>query len=234
MNPDLSREPSTFALDVYFAAGEHADPALKLHVEGCARCRAYLAELASQDGLGGLAVAPGAAGARDRRARGRWQSLRTSALMAAAALGALALWRASEDTRDTRGLGYVGTKGVPAVQVVIRSADTTRVWDGRSPLRPGDAVALRAECDHFVRLSVVAGEPAPGLTRVYDGVCPAGADVLPFSLVADAKPGVERIHVVWSEARLDTARLLSALQRQERSDTIWVQRVVLHKAGVSP
>ena len=41
----LEPEVSTFALDVYWAAGQSGDPSLDAHVAGCDRCRAYLCRL---------------------------------------------------------------------------------------------------------------------------------------------------------------------------------------------
>ena len=220
MNPADSSEPTTFALDVYFAAGARGDATLAAHVEGCARCAAYLAQLSAQP----VAAPPPPVAARRPRGAPRWIAA-SAAFSACVAM--LAVW--------LRGGEYVGSKGVPAVQALIRSSDRARVWDGKTPIHAGDAIALRTGCDRFTHVAVVvARSGARGdHARVFDGPC-AEQEPLPFTLVADQEPGSERIEVVFSRAALDDAALRRVLQRAERSETVWVSQLVLHKAGAKP
>lgn len=215
MSPAEPNEPTTFALDVYFAAGEQGDETLAAHVASCARCSAYLAQLSAPQPL------PRMAAERPRR-RSASRFVVISAVISACA--AVALFLRSGD--------YVGTKGVPAVQALIRGSEQARVWDGKTPLHAGDAVALRIACDRFTHVAVAV--PRSGArgewSRVFDGRCSEQAP-LPFTLVADDKPGSERIDVVFSRAALDDEALQSALSLGERSETVWVNELVLHKAG---
>src|SRR5262245_20329133 len=217
MSPAESNEPTTFALDLYFAAGTQGDATIAAHVASCARCAAYLAQLSL---LQQTALVPPIAAQRPRR-RSRPRLLAISAAVSACA--AVVVWLRSGD--------YVGSKGVPAVQVLVRGSDQARVWDGKTPLHPGDAIALRTACDRFARVAVAVPRNASGdWSRVFEGRC-SESEPLPFTLVADDKPGSERIEVVFSSAALDDAALRRALERGERSETVWVNEVVLTKAG---
>jgi hypothetical protein len=211
-------EPSSFALDVYFASGCTADAVLEQHVASCERCAAYLSSLRA------LSDEP----AWSTRARAPRGARRVATLLAAGVLAAGLLW-----VRLTSEPEYVASKGVPAVQALIRDQSGSRVWDGKTPIRPGAAIALRAACERFTHIAVVV-DAAGAEQRVFDAVCPSGADPLPFTLVADDKPGVERIRVVFSEARLDEPALHAALLRAERGETIWVDQLLLHKAVAKP
>jgi hypothetical protein len=219
MSPVESSEPTTFALDVYFAAGTQGDATLAAHVASCARCAAYLAQLSALQQAAPLLPMAVRPPPRRRNAP------RLAAISAAvSACAAVVLWLRSGD--------YVGSKGVPAVQALIRGSDQARVWDGKTPLHAGDAIALRTACDRYTRVAVVVvRKGARGdWERVFDGRC-SEQEPLPFTLVADDKPGSERIQLVFSRAALDDAALRRALERGERSETVWVNELVLQKAG---
>ena len=218
MSAAESTEPTTFALDLYFAAGAQGDDALAAHVAGCTRCAAYLARLAAQPPV--MALPPMTAPRPQRRSASRLAAIS----VAVSACAAFAVWIRSAD--------YVGSKGVPAVQALVRGREQARVWDGKTPLHPGDAIALRTACDRFSHVTVVV--PRSGARgdreRVFDGPC-SEQEPLPFTLVADDKAGSERIEVVFSRALLDDAALRLALERGERGESVWVNELVLHKAG---
>lgn len=220
MSTTDSTEPTTFALDVYFAAGTESDPELAQHVAGCARCSAYLRQLAA---LAEAALPLQPSAARPARRSRSW--LTAGAFVSACA--AVALWLNTGDS-------YVGNKGLPAVQALIRSAGQASVWDGKTPLRAGDAIALRTDCDRFthVTVAVAEGRAQRGWKRVFEGSCKEH-EPLPFTLVADDRPGNEQVEIVFSRAALTDAALQQVIAGRERGDTTWVITLVLPKAGAT-
>ncbi len=116
---------------------------------------------------------------------------------------------------------YVGVKGVPAAQALIRRDGKTRLWDGASRLRPGDALAVGLACEQFTRAAVYA-RGAVGPSKLWEGECPRGANpTLPFTLVVDGEPGRERFSVILSRTPLDDERSARALQASTRGADIW-------------
>lgn len=210
---------SSFALDAYVADGRR-DAAISEHLATCDRCRAYLAELDA------IAAEPPPAWNRAATRTPRWRKFTWAIAPIAAAAAALLFLPRTHDP-------YVGAKGAPAVQAVVRNAQGARIWDGRAPLRAGDAIALRASCAGFARVSVaVPGDR--GWNRVYESACLADASTeapLPFTLVVDDAPGTERVAVLFSAAPLDDASMTRALADTERSRAAWVVPLVFPKAG---
>lgn len=210
----MSGHRSPFELDVWFAdgkpSGEIAD-----HVGACERCSDYVAELDALAG-DGLALRP--------PSRPRVRSLRRFVAPAAATLAlaaSVALFLRERSTPSAGDASYIGTKGTPAVQVLVRADGATRVWDGRSPLRSGDALALHVACEGLAQVTVAAETPS-GIARLSDGPCPSAPSMLPFTLVVDDQPGRERFSVVLTRARVDDARLRELVDRQTRDRDVWV------------
>jgi len=209
---------STFALDVFWASGRSGDAALESHVAGCDRCRAYLASLdaLAETGPALPALAPSKGGA----ARRSWAGPVVGALALAAGVAlALAL-------RDKP--SYVGIKGTPAVQLLLHRDRDTRVWDGHSPLRPGDALALRVACEGLKRV-VVATPGASGWVRLSSTGCPTSGDPLPFTLQVDEEPGDEKLAVVLSQDDLDDDTLQRAIAETRQTADTWVLSYVMPK-----
>jgi hypothetical protein len=233
--PSNHEGPSTFALDVYWSSGRAGDDAIARHVAECARCRAYLESL---DGIAAEpappidALAPSSAHAHAhahapapvaRPRRRAWMAPVAASLALAA--GALLYVRGQHPATDD---GYVGVKGTPAVQLLVHRDHDTRVWDGRSPVRPGDAVALRVACEGLKR-SAVAAPTAAGWTRLSSSACPEQGDTLPFTLRVDDAPGDERLAVVLSQNEMDEEALRRAIAETRRAEDVWVVSFVLPK-----
>jgi hypothetical protein len=128
---------------------------------------------------------------------------------------------------------YVATKGTPAVQLLVHRDEEpsgTRVWDGRSPVQPGDRLALHVACEGRKRVTVAAPGKA-GWQRLSEVPCPESGDPLPFTLVVDDEPGDEQLAVVLSEAGLDDAAMAEAIGHTERTGETWVVKLVLPKTG---
>jgi hypothetical protein len=212
MTTENDGELSTFELDVYWASGKRGDAALEAHVAECARCRAYLAGLE--------ALAESRAPERGRR---RWAL--PSALGAGLALAAcLVLFARGRSVESP----YVGIKGSPAVQVLVHRQADTWIWDGRTAVRPGDALALRVACEGLDHVAV-ASPGAAGWGRITDGACPVEEAPLPFTLVVDDAPGDEQLAVVLSRDALDDEALRGAIGEGRRTADVWVAGFLLPK-----
>jgi hypothetical protein len=211
---------SPFALDVYWASGGGSDTSIGRHVTGCARCSAYLAKLDAIDEEAPPRVRP--------PGRRRWTLTVAGGLTLAAAIALFVRGKAADRAeRDA----YVGAKGTPAVQLIVHRDRDTWIWDARSPIRAGDALALRVACEGMKRV-VVTAPSAPGertWARLSDGTCPAHDEPLPFTLQVDHEPGDERFAVVLSHDALDDETLRSAVTEGRRTTDTWVVSFVMPK-----
>jgi hypothetical protein len=216
-------EPSTFELDVYWASGRTGDAALGAHVEACDRCRGYLADLdAARPAVVPLALR----GQRPRPISRRPWALPT-AFAGALALAAGFLLLARE--RPPQGDSYVGVKGTPAVELLVHRDSETRIWDGRTPVRPGDALALRVACEGLKRVVVAAPGKGGEWARLSAVGCPERGEPLPFTLKVDGEPGDESLAVVLSQDELDPRALEHAIEQSRREGDVWVVRFELPK-----
>jgi hypothetical protein len=212
---------SAFELDLHFVDGK--DAAIAAHVARCPGCAGYLAALRALEADGTRLPAPVTA----RPAR-RGASLRRFVAPAATVLAlaaGLALWARSRNVTDE---SYVGVKGAPALQVLVRDSTQTRVWDGHSAVHAGDALALHVACEQLAHVTVTTEDPH-GLVRLWDGPCPRPSAALPFTLRVDDQPGRERFAVVLARTRLDDLALRSALRDNARAADVWVISVELPK-----
>jgi hypothetical protein len=221
-------ELSSFALDVYWASGRASDSAVSEHVSDCARCQAYLASLDGAALRLSSTMPPFDSATRKEQGAPRAPARRRGLV---GALGAVTLAASvcllvlrSKDVPSA----YVGTKGTPAVEISVVRDHETRIWDERSKVRPGDALALRVACAGLVDVAVASREGA-GWMRLSDVECPEGGLPLPFSLRVDDEPGEERLAVVFSERRLSDKALDNALDEQRRANGVWVALFVLPK-----
>jgi len=227
----IPTHPSCFALDVYFASRDRgaaeSEPTstVATHVASCVRCASYLADLEALDAQGDARRLPRSVGDRPR-SRSRRLLGRIAPAVAIAALAVVVVYvkarPASEDAL------YIGVKGMPAVQVLVRSDGQTHVWDGRAPVRAGDALVLHVACEQFRHVTVAAAPPG-GLVRLSDGPCPTTPGTLPFTLIVDDQPGRERLAVVLAQSRLDDAALAAAVHVSSRSASAWVTAFELAK-----
>jgi hypothetical protein len=213
---------STFALDVYWAAGRSGDDTLAAHVTDCARCREYLASL---DALEAKSPPLPALPSPSPAARPRWIVPMAGVLALAAGVALYVKTRAIAPAPDD----YVGVKGTPAVQLLVHRARETRIWDGRSPVHPGDALALRVACEGMKRVAVAAPASGAGWARLSSAACEDGDAPLPFTLQVDDAPGDEKLAVVLSRDDLDEGALQRAIAEGKRAADVWVVSFVMPK-----
>ena len=223
---------SAFDLDVYWVSGQKEGTELAKHVVGCAQCRAYLASLdeALAVPLAAPAASPGAMREAQRPVRGLpgWVLPVAGALALAASV--LFFGRGKSVPPSS---GYVAIKGTPAVELLVQRDQGIARWDERSPVHPGDRLALRVACEGLARVTVAApvGER---WGRLSETACPASGDPLPFTLVVDDQPGDEQLAVVLSQATLDDVALTQAIRRVDRAGDVWVVKLLLRKTGTAP
>jgi hypothetical protein len=219
---------SPFALDVHWASREPPDAALAEHLAGCERCRAYLAGLRAFDAdrpVALLGVGPRA----ESRVAG---SMRWVLPLA----GGLAIAACMLVFLNPRHDGYVGAKGTPAVELMVRRGGDTAIWDGNAAVHPGDAIAVRVACEGLSHVAVAAPQAENrGWTRLADADCPTDpASSLPFTLVVDEQPGDEHFVVVLSRAALDDAAIRSAAADVTRTADLWTVRFDVPKSLRAP
>jgi hypothetical protein len=230
MTANTDDDVSAFTLDVYWAAGRPADARLERHIEGCARCQGYLASLEAEHASGSASHAvgrapwtePTATSGPARLVGRRWPW----PLAAAAAVAAGVFLEVRAKPVDSP--VYVGVKGAPGVELLIHRGTDTHVWDGRGPVRPGDALAVRVACEGLGHVSV-ASPNAGRWKRLSDVPCPGSGEALPFTLVVDGQAGDEKLAIVLSQAVLDDAALSDAIAGAKQTGDVWVADFVLPK-----
>jgi hypothetical protein len=230
---------SRFELDVHWSSGRPAEATIEAHVLACGACQRYLAHLDRIAAEPAPAWNPhrarsaGSAGGPRAATWRRWFAL--SGTAAAVAFGTLIYLRARPAAQRGDPGAYVGVKGSPAVQVLVRTSAGTSVWDGRAPVHPGDALALEVACEGFARVAVTAPSPHGGAwTRLAEADCVRAPLLLPFTLVIDEQPEDERVAIVFSTERLDDGDLTAAIEGEARTRDVWVAGFVFHKSIVKP
>lgn len=225
MTTNKSGHVSAFTLDVFWASGRPRDSAIEEHIAGCRRCRAYLATLDALRDAGPATGPPLPSALHSSRprivARWGWSAAGAVALAASVSLFLVRGWHPA----TTR---YVAAKGVPGVQVLVHREGGTHVWDGRSPVRPGDLLALRVACEGLEHVAVASPGPTEW-ARLSNAACPRQGEPLPFTLVVDAEPGDERLAVVLSREQMDDRGLRRAIAEAQRTEDVWVADFILPK-----
>jgi hypothetical protein len=210
--------PSFFALDRLRLGDD--DHALRGHVAGCSRCRAYVdadadavagpRPLSAPAWLSGVTLRPIP---RPHVTRARrlpaWLFLPSLAAVAAAA----ALWLV---VRPTLRLGdspaadpFAGirAKGPPSVVVFVKRDGRVLPWDGSFSLRAGDALRLQVAASAYSRVSVASVAADAGAPEVlYDGALDGERPtLLPVSFRVDQRGQREVLSLVLSRRTIAPA-----------------------------
>jgi hypothetical protein len=193
----MTDHPSRLRLDALALGAQDAQAAT--HADGCAECSAHLnavkVQLPVPRWVGEIEAAP--------RTRGIWRLVFAAvAMMIVAVIGVLATPRAPA----------VQAKGAPDVQVWVNHAGHVAVWDGKTPLQPGDSVRFDIASAGYSHLTVAELQDG----RVYQVL--HSADVGPREATpawsVDDQGSREEIGVVLSNGPLGDAALQAGLQGQ--------------------
>jgi len=218
--------PSFFVLDRLYMdqragvteEGTHAE---RSHVEGCSRCRAYLAALDRE------AEKPLPAWTHRQEAVSPWTRLYAVLFrpsFVGPALGAVALvliFLFPFRHRDDPALEHpaITAKGGPGVNVYVKRGEHVTLWDGRAPLYPRDRIRLEVAGAGFRHVTVASPKgTGASLTSLYTGPLRMDAPTqLPASWTLDEARGTETLHVILSHRplsadSLDLSQLLSESQ----------------------
>ncbi len=214
---DQSAHPSFLELD-RLALGLGDDKSRK-HVAICEACDAHLRRLAQAESLpaslGELAAHPAPEPWWRRLLRPSWL---VPAAMATCAI--LLLLPTSQVAPVPAGANGVRAKGTPTFALYVKSAGSVRLWDGSSPIHPGDSLRLKLVPAGFGFVTVASPGVSP--TVLYQApVYPDAEELLPFSFRADEQPGPERLVILFSHEALSDAELRSMLTTPVRDQRGW-------------
>jgi hypothetical protein len=232
MNLPHQQHPSPFALDVHFADGQPATSSLATHLADCDVCRRYIAEVAAAAEPFERREPMASHRAETARADASWKRWTPFLGLAVATCGALLAVRGFSERPHEDLSAYVGVKGTPAVETIVRRNEGLAIWDGRTPLRRDDVLAFRLACEGYGHVAVFARSTATAVSRVYAGDCPQRPAPLPFSLVVDEQPGREAVTLVLSKRLLEDDALATAAQQRTRDSEIWVVALSFPKGGL--
>ncbi len=218
----MSGHPSFLQLD-RLASGL-ADAETSRHARACSACSAHLARVAPLPSTPEWARAlPPVRGPWWRRllaGRAKWLPAAACGLALAGAVAVVALPRAEP---------VVSAKGSPSVAVYVKRGGRVFLWDGRAPLRAGDAVQLKVQPESFAQLVVAeVGEPGGDMETLYSSEMPQHqATLLPQSFTLDRGPTA--LLFVFSQAALTRGELEASARQLPRTQRVWTTRLELTK-----
>jgi hypothetical protein len=193
--------PSYLALDR--ASLGLASDTVWQHLESCGECRDYVRSLEESGTEAGLRDV-------ERRIRGsRWTSKRVwlgavSFVAVAATVLVFVAVRPQPELPEAK--PYIGEKGFTSVWIYVRRGTATALWDGRSPVFPGDRLRLKVDPGRFKWVEVYSTKNPTSPELLYEGTMSAGrSTTLPEAWEVDAEPGDERLLVVLSSEKVRPA-----------------------------
>ncbi|MGC4120954.1 MAG: hypothetical protein QM765_41540 [Myxococcales bacterium] len=210
--------PSFLELD-RAALGSIGEP-LRQHLESCQACRSHVERV--QQPL------PVPAWIREEatRPKRRWlPSLAGSlAALATAAVAFFVLWSGPVSKPE------VQIKGQAAVALFVKRGEQVRLWDGRSPVRPGDLLRLKVVPEGLGQVLVAVPTPDGGLSALYQGVIATREEtLLPESWRVDDSAGPEVLAIALSAERIDVGTLKQALEQTAPRADLWTTVLSLQK-----
>ncbi|WP_257456467.1 zf-HC2 domain-containing protein [Archangium lipolyticum] len=218
--------PSFLALD-RAAAGDMTEE-IRAHLASCPRCAGHV------DAMGRPPPVPSwVTSLADEPRRPspllRWVPWGAGAL---AAVLALVLWvpRGLEETPSP--MTGIRAKGGPAVALYVKHGDSVRLWDGTSPVAPGDLLRLKVMPEGFTWLTVAA--PEGGSWQVlHEGPLSAqGETLLPTSWRVEPGDQPERLLVVLGHEPLAPESLSRLDTEAPRTTEVWVLPLTLTQTSV--
>jgi hypothetical protein len=217
---DTPRHPSFLALD-RLAVADHGAAEIRQHVAECARCAEYVSSIDQGASL------PDLAPRRLERRRPWLKVAGATAVIAAAAAIAILL----QKPPDPEPVAYVGTKGQPSLALYVKRADEVFAWRDDQFVVPGDRLRIEVASAGFEHVTVISeGGSLRRPERLYDKpIDPRGSALLPVAWQVDAAPGDETLVVVLSPAALSEEQISELIEHPERSEPVWIKRLVLRK-----
>lgn len=206
----------------------------RVHLVGCARCRAREASLQAER----VRFAEQAPRRRRPVPAGRLRpAIAMGVGLLAAAAAVLLMGRPPRD-RAGRTLDATRAKGGLRLEVYVKHGDQVLPARG-TVLRPGDAIRFAYAGVDGGYIAVLGRDGAGAVSLYYpaaDRAAPAARaeeeeEVLPGSIVLDDSPGPETIHLVHCDAPVSVATLTGALDRAGglRAAGCAVERLILDK-----
>jgi hypothetical protein len=203
--------PSRLKLDAYALGAQDSDTAA--HAVSCAECSAHLnavkVTLPVPRWVGEVGAPP--------RTGGLWRLVFAGvAMMVIAGIGFVAMPRTPA----------VQAKGTPDVQVWVSHAGHAAVWDGTTPLQPGDMVRFDIASAGYSHLTVAELQDGR-VTEVLHSAPVASREATPAWRVDDVGSR-EEIGIVLSNGPLGDAALQAGLQGQ---GGVWSKQWVFPKGN---
>src|SRR5262249_34179578 len=91
----------------------------------------------------------------------------------------------------------------PAVAIHVKRGERVALWDGQSPVHPGDRLRIEVAAEGYRHVRVTTGTELGGTTVLYEGVLPAERSwLLPLSFEVNEKGSTETLDIVLSEGRV--------------------------------
>jgi hypothetical protein len=198
MSESSEQHPSYLALD-RASLGVVSD-ALRQHLERCAACADYVRRIdqaGTEEGLGEVKRRI----QRSHRTTRRWLGAASFAVAAAAGVLVVAGIRPQPELPVQQ--PYTGEKGFTSVWIYVRHGTSTALWDGRSPVFPGDRLRLKVDPGRFKRVEVYSTKDPHRPELLYEGTVRSGeSKTLPEAWEVDAEPGAEHLLVVFSSEKV--------------------------------
>jgi hypothetical protein len=215
--------PSFLALD-RAVLGDMTEE-VRAHLATCSRCSEHVAAVGRPPPVPAWATALADTPRPSRAAR--WMPWGLGAL---AALLALVLWvpREAEEPRSR-----LRIKGGPAVALYVKQGETNdapvRLWDGESPVAPGELLRLKVMPEGFTWLTVAAAD-GDSWQVLHEGPVPErGETLLPTSWRVEPGEAPERLLIVLGHAPLSPESLSRLADDAPRTGTQWVFPLTLPK-----
>jgi hypothetical protein len=128
----------------------------------------------------------------------------------------------------------LGVKGTPAVALYINRQGKVDLWNGQSPIWPGDQLELKVVPDGLTRVQVFTEQPVLGprkrLIEIYRGpLAPHRTTLLPKAWQVDEQAGAEMLIVVLSQKVISPSTVQKELKSPTKNRSFWLTQLRIPK-----
>jgi hypothetical protein len=224
-----NEHPSHLMLDRYALDGNVSED-VRRHVTECPTCQANVE--AVQRPLPVPTWAREVATKRPLAARKLFGWIAGAAGLSAAATVALLVMRPAHRVEET---SYDTTRGAPSVGLYVKRGTNVSLWDGQSPMQPGDRLRLKVVPEGLTHVTVFSPAPAstgpaPTLKVLYAArVEPHRENLLPRTWEVDHAGGRESLLVVLSRSPISVDQANSLGSHANVQSGVWVWRLTMSK-----